>query len=143
MFAYVVIGGPSTRKSSIIRSLVGCHNRTTRDVLFSNGKKNKVYVRVSSLQETSTSAQEFITETTRSGCDVVLFPLWLQAKAPFPDAADYLNILSAAGWSLVKIAVLGPTSSPTSFPNQAFFPNSTCNPNNETARDIRLHFQWE
>ena len=56
MDAYIVIGNPNTRKSSVVRSLTGCFNRSIRDILLVGDKTAlRLYARVGCVQDTSTT----------------------------------------------------------------------------------------
>lgn len=145
MDAYIIIGGPNTRKSSVTRSLTGCFNRSVRNILLQNGAQIQIYARVSSLQESETTAQDFIVEVNQTDCQFVVFCLWPMPNSSnpiaYPDAATYLSAFSAAGWNIVKVAVLG--QGQAAYPNQALFPNSQTDPINQTAQAVRLHFGWQ
>lgn len=145
MDAYVVIGDPNTRKSSVIRSLTGCFNRSRRTILLQNGTQILIYARVSSLQEFETTAQEFIAEATHTNCQTVIFCLWPTENQidpiSYPNATAYLAEFIAAGWNIVHVAILGAT--PAIYPNQASFPNSQSDPINQTAQSIRTFFKWK
>lgn len=144
MDAYVIIGGPNTRKSSVTRSLTGCFNRNVRNILLLNGTQIQIYARVSSLQESETTANDFIAEVNQQQCQSVIFCLWTTPNpsnpTAYPDATAYLSSFNAAGWNIIRVAVFG--NAPTSYPNQALFPNSQTDPINLTAQAVRLHFGW-
>lgn len=144
MDAYVIIGGPNTRKSSVTRSLTGCYNRNVRDILLQNGTQIQIYARVSSLQESKTKAQDFIAEVNQNQCQSVVFCLWPTSNPSspiaYPDATAYLSDFKTAGRNIINVAVLGNT--PAIYPNQASFPNSQTNPINQTAQAVRVHFGW-
>ena len=146
MQAYVVIGGPNVRKSSVIRSLTGCFNRNVRNIALANGQHIQIYARVASLQESKTTAQKFISEAQQSNCSHVVFSMWPHANASnptqYPDAATYLQAFVAAGWQIHRVAVLGQSSGAVVYPNQAFFLNSPTAPINLTAQAVRSHFGW-
>lgn len=145
MDAYVIIGGPNTRKSSVTRSLTGCFNRNVRNILLQNGTQIQIYARVSSLQESGTTAQDFIAEVNQTQCQSVVFCLWPTSSpskpTAYPDATAYLSAFNAAGWNIIKVAVLGNT--PAIYPNQASCPNSQTDAINQTALAVRCHFGWQ
>ncbi|MCX9114832.1 hypothetical protein OKS80_18195 [Aeromonas veronii] len=145
MDAYVIIGGPNTRKSSVTRSLTGCFNRSVRNILLQNGTQIQIYARVSSLQESETTAQDFIAEVNKTQCQSVVFCLWPTSNPcnpiAYPDATAYLAAFNTAGWNIVNVAVLGNT--PAIYPNQMPFLNSQTNPINQTAQAVRVHFGWQ
>ncbi len=144
MDAYVIIGGANTRKSSVTRSLTGCFNRNIRNILLRNGTVIKIYARVSSLQESQTTAHDFILEVSQTQCQSVIFCLWPSFNpsnpSAFPDATKYLHEFNMAGWNIIKVAVLGNT--PAIYNNQCRLPNSQTDPINKTAQDVRVHFGW-
>ncbi|RUO25520.1 hypothetical protein CWE09_01925 [Aliidiomarina minuta] len=147
MDAYVIIGKPNARKSSVIRSLTGCYNRNQRNILLNNSSQIQIYARVSSLQESKTEAKDFLIEATNTGCNFVIFCLWPNANSKntllYPDAKSYLSYFSAQGWNIVKVAVLGQVGTNHIYANEARFPNSTSLPINQTAKAVRLHFGWQ
>jgi hypothetical protein len=118
-----------------------------RNILLRNGEQIQIYARVSSLQESKTTAQEFITEANQSGCQFVVFCLLPQPNpvdpVQYPDASTYLSVFIAEGWDVVKVAVLGQAHANPPYPQQAFFPNSQTDPINQTAQAVRLHFEWQ
>jgi hypothetical protein len=146
MQAYIIIGGPHVRKSSVIRSLTGCFNRNARNIALVNGQHIQIYARVSSLQESKTTPQQFISEAQQYNCLYVVFSMWPHANPAnpmlYPDAATYIQAFTAAHWQINKVAVLGQSSVPVPYPNQAFFPNSPTAPINLTAQAVRSHFGW-
>lgn len=147
MDAYVIIGEPNARKSSVTRSLTGCFNRSQRNILLNNNSQIKIYARVSSLQESETEAKNFLIEATNTGCSFVIFCLWPNANPQnaelYPDAQSYLSYFSDAGWNIVKVAVLGQINTVHTYTNEARFPNSTSLPINQTAQAVRQHFGWQ
>lgn len=80
-------------------------------------------------------AQDFIVEVNQTGCQFVIFCLWSMPNSSnpiaYPDAIAYLSAFGAAGWNIVKVAVLG--QGQAVYPNQALYPNSQTNPINQTA----------
>ncbi len=148
MDLYVVIGNPHTRKSSLIRSLTGCFNRSLRDIQPAGGKPVlRLYARVGSLQDTRTTPQAFIEEVARVRCEAVLCALaptaYPQQSASYPDAASYLAHFKAEGWRLRSIAVLGQNAGELRSPLLRQFAQATTWPINTTARGVRTHFGWE
>ena len=60
MDAYILIGNLNTRKSSVVRGLTGCFNRSVRDIVPVGGKNAlRLYARVGALQETRTRPEDF------------------------------------------------------------------------------------
>lgn len=148
MEAYVLIGNPQTRKSSLIRCLTGCYSRGVRDIALQRGDAIRVYARISALQESRTQAADFIAEVQRSRCRQVLFSLWPEANTQdtqrWPDAASYLQALKTAGWTFRKTAVLGAYPLKLDQAGEvAQFPNVLTQPINASAQLIRNHFGWK
>jgi hypothetical protein len=147
MDAYIVIGNTNTRKSSLIRSLSGCFNRSVRDIrVIRNDLQFRLYARVGALQETKTTAAAFIEEVARARCEAALFCLW-PAQSPieparFPDAQDYLAHFAAAGWETRSIAVLGQSTGGIRSPKLRQFAQASTDPINVTAAQVRAHFGW-
>lgn len=148
MDTYLVIGNPNTRKSSLVRSLTGCFNRSLRDIQPVGGKPAlRLYARVGCLQDTKTSPEEFVAEVRRLRCEAVLCCLapspYPQQAVPLPDAAEYIRRFKAEGWRICSIAVLGQNAGDVKSPNLRQFPQATTLPINLTARAVRGHFGWE
>lgn len=147
MEAYVIIGDANTRKSSVLRSLTGCFNRSNRDIAIATGSILQIYARVSSLQESETTPSDFIAEVSGTGQKSVVFCLWQlpNPKDPllYPDANSYIAALSAVGWKFHAAAVLGSASLACSVPNTAHFRNVLAQPINVSAQLVRAHFGWQ
>jgi hypothetical protein len=148
MDAFIVVGNANTRKSSVVRSLSGCFNRSVRDIQPVGGAAPlRVYARVGSLQETRKSAEEFMAEVERMRCAAVLCCLLPSADPNhpllYPEAQDYITRFKAAGWRIRSIAVLGQNGGGLRSPNLRQFPLASTLPINLTARAVRLHFGWE
>jgi len=95
MDAYLVIGNNHTRKSSLVRCLSGCFNRSVRDIQLINGRAPmRLYARAGAAQETRKSPETFVTEVLASRCAAVLCCL-LPTALPnepdlYPDAQSYI-----------------------------------------------------
>lgn len=147
MDTYVVIGNPNTRKSSVVRSLTGCFNRSIRDILLVGGKAPvRVYARVGCVQDTKTTPEDFIAEVAKARCTAVLCCLAPSAhpndRDAYPGAQTYLARFKAEGWRVRSIAVLGQNDGGIRSPNLRQFPLSTTAPINVTAQAVRSHFGW-
>jgi hypothetical protein len=147
MDAYLVIGNPNTRKSSLLRSLTGCFNRSVRDMMPLGGKHAvRLYARVGCLQDTQTSAEAFFAEVARARCAAVLCCLAPSAHGThpdqYPDALAYLEAFKAQGWQVRAIAVLGQNGGEVRGPNLRQFPQASTAPINVTAQAVRSHFGW-
>jgi hypothetical protein len=145
--AYVLIGGSRTRKSTLLRCLTGCFNRSVRDIETVHGQSIKLYARVSALQESRTDVRDLVQEVARSRCEHVLFALWPQSNPVdpqrLPDAHSYLESLQAQGWRFDKVAVLGADPiRPRVGGEVARFPNVLHQAVNTTAQQLRQHFEW-
>jgi hypothetical protein len=147
MDLYLVVGNSNTRRASVIRSLSGCFNRSQRDILPLDGSKPlRVYARVGALQETRTTAQDFIDEAVKTRCEAVLCCLSASAygsgPGAYPDAPSYLQAFKAAGWRVRAVAVLGQNSGGIKSPHMRQFPQATTAPINVTAAEVRALFGW-
>jgi hypothetical protein len=144
--AYLIIGGAHTRKSTLLRCLTGCFNRSVRDIELMRGSTIRLYARVSALQESRTEPADFIAEVQRSRCREVAFALWPEANPldpkRYPDALAYIAVFQAAGWVFAKTAVLGAHPIHPHLPDLARFPEVLNQPINATAHRIRTHFSW-
>jgi ATPase subunit of ABC transporter with duplicated ATPase domains len=145
--AYVLIGNPHTRKSTLMRCLTGCYSRSVRDIATQRGDTLRLYARVTALQESRTEVADFINEVQRSRCKQVLFSLWPEANTldpqRWPEAASYLQSLQQAGWAFRKVAVLGAYPLKVDLGDVAHFPNVLNQPINASAQLIRQHFAWK
>ncbi len=146
MNAYLLIGEPGTRKSSLLRSLTGCFNRNERDIQLLDGRTISIYARVSTLQESKTTPKDFLAEVQKRNCPNVIFSLLPDPNPlfpiPFPDAQTYIDAFLAAGWNFVATAVVGVHPISPTVPNVAHFPRAASLPINIVARNIRAHFDW-
>lgn len=152
MDAYVIIGKRNSRKSSICRALTGAAQRCARDIRNNLGTDFKIYVRISSLQESKVTAADFLGEVSSKKTDAVLFCLWFDANKAnpklYPKAYYYLDEFSKAGWNIKKIAVLDEPSTLTCLAPRLLslaspFPCSTTTPINVTSAEVRKHFEWK
>lgn len=147
MDAYILIGNTNTRKTSIVRSLTGCFNRSVRDIQLQTGKRPvRFYARVGALQTTRTSVEAFMAEVTRSRCEATIFCLAPGANATdleeFPDALTYVTALRDQGWRIKAVAVLGQDGGGVRAPNLRQYAFASTAPVNVTARDVRAQFGW-
>lgn len=146
MDAYLLIGNANTRKTSVIRSLTGCFNRSVRDIQLQSGRPLRFYARVGALQNTRTTPDEFLQEVGRSRCEAVIFSLLPSAVATdlmnYPDAQTYVATLREHGWRFKAVAVLGQDGGGVRTPNLRQYVQAPTAPVNLTARDIRAQFGW-
>jgi hypothetical protein len=147
MDAYILIGNANTRKSSIVRSLAGCFNRSVRDIQLQGSKRPvRFYARVGALQNSRTTVDEFVDEVARARCEAVLFCLSPGAHKTdlleYPDAQRYVEALRERGWRIKAVAVLGQDSGGVRAPNLRQHTQAPTAPINLTARDIRAQFGW-
>ena len=147
MDAYIVIGNPNTRKSSLVCSLTGRFNRSVRDIQPAPGKSAfSLYARVGSLQGTRTTPEAFVAEAARMRCAAVLCCLAASADPLQPDlypgAQAYLAEFAAQGWRIRSIAVLGQNGGDVRGPNLCQFAQAPTVPINVTAHAVRSHFGW-
>lgn len=147
MDLYVVIGNPNTRKSSVVRCLTGCFNRSVRDIQPADGRTPlRLYARAGALQDTRTAVDMFMAEVARSRCDAVLCCLSPSANPhyplDFPAATAYLAAFGAAGWRLRAVAVLGQNGGGVRGAKVQQFALAPTQPINLTAQAVRAHFGW-
>jgi hypothetical protein len=146
MNAYLLIGGNHTRKSTLLRCLTGCFNRSVRDIELLRGGSVKLYARVAALQASRTEPGEFIAEVAATRCSDVALVLWPEANPldakRYPDAAGYIAAFQAAGWKIAKVAVVGAHPLALKLPGVARFSNVLHQPINTSAQLIRSHFGW-
>ncbi|MEX1165417.1 MAG: hypothetical protein WEK74_00840 [Hydrogenophaga sp.] len=147
MDAYILIGNANTRKTSVVRSLTGCFNRSVRDIQMQSGKRPvRFYARVGALQTTRTSLENFLSEVARARCEAVLFCLSPGANTTdleeFPDASTYVEALRGKGWHIKGVAVLGQDGGSVRAANVRQYTQAPTAPVNVTARDVRAQFGW-
>jgi hypothetical protein len=146
MNAYLLIGGANTRKSTLLRCLTGCFNRSVRDIELLRGGSVRLYARVAALQASRTEPAEFIAEVAATRCNAVALVLWPEANPldakRYPGAQGYVDALQAAGWKIVKVAAVGAHPLALKLPGLARFPNVLHQPINSSAQLIRTHFGW-
>ena len=147
MDAYLVVGNSNTRRSSVIRSLTGCFNRSLRDIVPASGAAPlRLYARAGALQDTKTSPDDFVAEAERLRCDAVLCGLnastYPGAPPDLPDAQAYVAAFRAAGWRIRAIAVLGQNAGGLRGPAVRQFAQAPVAPITATAADVRAHFGW-
>jgi hypothetical protein len=147
MDAYILIGNANTRKTSIVRSLTGCFNRSVRDIQMQTGKRPlRFYARVGALQSTRTTVGDFLAEVARARCEAVIFCLAPGAHKTdleeYPDAQAYVAALREQGWHVKGVAVLGQDGGGVRAPNLRQHTQAPTAPVNLTARDIRAQFGW-
>lgn len=143
---YLIIGNSNTRKTSLIRSLTGCFNRSVRDIQL-QGKKlpMRFYARVGTLQDTRTSIADFVAEVERARCQAViccLAPSAAHGNTDFPEAHAYIEGFKAAGWKITAVAVLGQNGGGVRATNLRQYPQASTAAINVTARDVRAQFGW-
>lgn len=147
MDAYILIGNANTRKTSVVRSLTGCFNRSVRDIQLQSGKRpQRFYARVGTLQLTRTSVEEFVQEVNRARCEAVVFCLSPTAHKTdleeYPDAQAYVSALRERGWRIKGVAVLGQDGGGVRATNLRQYTQAPTAPVNVTARDVRAQFGW-
>lgn len=147
MDAYLIVGNPNTRKSSLVRALTGAFNRSLRDIQPADGRRAlRLYARAGSLQDTRTGPDDFVDEVARQRCDALLCCLLPAAHPHAPDdwpaAAAYVERFERAGWRIAAIAVLGQERGGLRSPRLRQFPQSGTAPINVTAAAVRAHFGW-
>ena len=147
MDAYIVIGNSHTRKSSLVRCLSGCFNRSVRDIQLINGRAPlRLYARVGAAQETRKTPEEFVAEILASRCAAVLCCLLPNAlpNEPelYPDAKAYIAHFETAGLRVRALAVLGQNNGGLRGARLRQFAQATTLPINLTASEVRAFFGW-
>lgn len=147
MDAYLIVGNPRTRKSSLVRALTGAFNRSLRDIALQGGRGAlRLYARAGSLQDARSAPDDFVAEVGRLRCDALLCCLLPAAHplapAELPAAAAYVARFERAGWRIASIAVLGQDRGGLRSPRLQQFPQAGTAPINVTAAAVRAHFGW-
>ena len=143
---YIIMGNGNSGKSRTIRALTGISRM--RDTGYQIGTQIgdiNVYVRVSSLQESDISPQDFIREVQNGNYQNVLVGLWINQGNGQPNGVNYIQEFLNAGWNINQIVILGANNVPnlpqnTSQPNPIL--NSRTLPSNTIASYIRNWWQW-
>ncbi len=147
MDLYILIGNTHTRKSSLVRCLSGCFNRSVRDIQTVDGRAPlRLYARVGSAQETRKTPDDFVAELLASRCAAALCCL-LPTALPneperYPDALSYIARMEAAGQRVRAVAVLGQNNGGLRGRHVRQFAQAPTVPINLTARDVREFFGW-
>ena len=147
MDAYLIIGNSNTRKTSLVRSLTGCFNRSVRDILLEGAKAPvRFYARVGTLQDTKSTVEDLAAEVARARCQAViccLSPTTHQnSSADGPDAQAFVEGFKALGWRIKAVAVLGQNGGGVRASNLRQYPQAPTAPINVTAREVRAQFGW-
>lgn len=123
---FVVVGNVGTGKSSIIRALTGVWSSKSVRVAKVEGQSIEVYVQVRSLQEVKVTPDDFI--RNHANDDNILVALRSNGGA-FPDAAEYIRLFAASGWTVTRVMDL-PAN------------NRSLPPANERANTVRIQLGW-
>ena len=150
MDAYVVIGGPKSLKSSVIRCLTGCRICGPREFKMVGGAVRNTYVQISSLQEgrPGMTARQFVSRVTRYKTAAVILTLRVRAHRAHPDADSYLaHFINVAGWRIAGVALLNENTNTllTPLPRgivsvYTFTPSAPVV--NQLAAQVRKKFRW-
>jgi hypothetical protein len=148
MDLYLIVGNPKTRKSSLVRSLSGCFNRSVRDIALVSGREPlKLFARAGSLQETKTRPEDLVIEVEAVRCNAVLCCVspnaHLASPTLYPSAAAYFDYFVAQGWRVRGIAALGQNNGGLRSAALKQYPQSGVVPINVTASAVRMHFGWQ
>lgn len=110
MDAYIIIGHPSSGKSSLVRALTGLRNDGKQLMARKTEAPFNLWAKNSSLQEARVSPQEFIDDIARQKVDAALCTLWPRScrshGITYPDAFGYVQAFQAAGWDIQPIVIL-------------------------------------
>ncbi len=143
---FIILGGRNTRKSSTIRALTGVSRENIYQVAIQRGIID-VFVKISSLQESKISPEDFISEVNQNRYQNVLVSLWIARSGQQPDGNVYIQNFLRTGWNIREIVVLGRDSLPYNnlpqgLPEPRFILNSREMPVNQIASQIRERWQW-
>ena len=139
---YAVVGGPNTHKTSSIRALTGVWRRERNwHIAYVDAGSIDTYVEPRGLQENNISPQEFIGEVNQSGATRIVVALRYSEMGEHPDAIEYLNAFVAAGWDVVRHAVLGQQDTLQGFGVGIAVPDAADIPSNEVAARLRKTFE--
>ncbi|MBO6781713.1 MAG: hypothetical protein JJ899_00295 [Alphaproteobacteria bacterium] len=162
--AYVIIGNPESRKSSVMRALTGASGfapknlqNNVKQVALKDDRVIDVFVFISSMQEGEEGEYAKSPGELIADCDefpYVLLPLWVKEGKTknLPDFKGYFDQMGQSGWIVENIAVLGHrkigSSKNNPFANYnmpaptIYLPHSASSPTNLTASKIRTAWGW-
>jgi hypothetical protein len=148
--AYIVMGNPNTRKSSLIRALTGADRGREWDISTNRGVIT-AHVEVSALQESETQPHEFVDKLITTDIQNVLVPLWIREKRKrsgpdYPNGQAYIQHFVDVGWSINTVVVLGIDALPYNIPvnnvDVNFIGDPRDIPSHEIASHVRELWGW-
>lgn len=144
---FIVLGARNARKSSTIRVLTGAQKRGIKDVMLSNSEIIRIFVQLSSLQESKTQPDNFISEMRDKNPENILVPLWIDAGNGCPDGMTYIRAFIQAGWSISQALILGVDQHHDLERSLAgssihYVPNSSHMPSNQIGAQVRNWWDW-
>ena len=143
---FIIMGEKNTRKSATIRALTGVHHKTRRGYQIGTPRGDiNVFIKISSLQESPISPQDFITDIQNRNYQNVLISLWISQGNGQPNGVTYIREFLNVGWNISQIVVLGTDNiqnSPQNTPVPYYISNSRTLPSNTIASQIRERWQW-
>ena len=108
MDVYVIVGEKEAGKSSVTRSLTGCWKNGKREIATTSGNV-KVYVQLSSLQESRATAADFMNKISHEAedCTAVLLSLGPAVVTSIPAPIRICNTSptitgTSNGWPVFK-----------------------------------------
>lgn len=149
--AYIIIGQDSVGKSSLVRALTGIRNHDKRLMTRLVGPDFCLWAKDSSLLEAEVDPAAFVAEINGKGVNAVLLTLWPRSRkskgTTYPDAATYIQVFVAHGWSIQPVVLLdrwGTAPSVTLSPGigSSHFTNSSNAGFNTLAALVRTYWGW-
>lgn len=152
---HIIVGGPNTRKSSMLRSLTGVSGGRNANqnmaVALLNGQVITVFCTTSALQESLNPMlpNAFINYVNQMNPIPTNVAITLRAnqRGAYPGFFNYLQAFQQANWPIVNIALLGAAANatnplPVAVNGVAQVPNSQNSPTNQTAAQVRTVWGW-
>jgi hypothetical protein len=150
---HIIIGDANTRKSSLLRCLTGVGSGNSNryiEVSEASGKVITVYCMLSALQENykPQCPAEFIdyVKALNPRPSDIAFTLHVSSRGVYPAFSAYFQAFTQAGWSIASIALLGSSACAQqgniSATRVCAVANSTQQPTNQTATQVRKVWQW-
>ena len=155
---YLILGAKNTRKSSLIRCLIGSDNPATQvEIRSSAGLDFRIRGLIGAAQEKELSPKDWVKELDGQGHWFGAFPSVRNIIAPlrynsevvngqrYPSGEEYVDTLITAGWCVKAIVSLGEPARDwvrvSGIPNIAI-PDSTSIPTNAVAASVKQALGW-
>jgi hypothetical protein len=155
---YLVLGAKNTRKSSLVRCLIGTDNSTTQvEVRTLNGLAFRIRGLTGAAQEQERAPEAWLDElegqdhwsgafpSVRNIIATLRYDSEIIKGQRYPTGEEYLDRIMNAGWRVKGIISMGEPARDwvrvSGIPYLAI-PDSRCIPTNDIAASVRNAFRW-